>query len=100
MMAQRKHGKHHIHGTPAVQLPRRVAARRDRVPRVVVAARDLQPGVQRLQQLQLAHDVAAWRRCAAWRWTLSLLCPMTARTGNGVRRCCMMWRGWNAQPGA
>lgn len=61
MMAQRKHGKHHIHGTPAVAFPRRMAARRDRVPRVVVAAQDLQPGVQRLQQLQLAHDVAAWR---------------------------------------
>lgn len=60
-MAQRKHGKHHIHGTPAVAFPARMAARRDRVPRVVVAARDLQPGVQRLQQLQLRADLAAWR---------------------------------------
>ena len=60
MMAQRKHGKHHIHGLPAVAFPARMAARRDRVARVVVAASDLQPGVQRLQQLQLAVDVRAW----------------------------------------
>jgi hypothetical protein len=61
LMAQRKHGKHYAHGLPAVAFPARAAARRDRVPRVVVAARDLQPGVQWLQQLQLVADVAAWR---------------------------------------
>ena len=60
MMAMRKHGKHHMHGLPVVAFPARMAARRDRVARVVVAASDLQPGVQRLQQLMLTADVRAW----------------------------------------
>ena len=60
MMAMRKHGKHHIHGLPVVAFPARMAARRDRVARVVVAASDLQPPIQRLQQLMLTADVRAW----------------------------------------
>ncbi len=60
MMAMRKQGKHHMHGLPAVAFPARMAARRDRVARVVVAASDLQPGVQQLQQLMLTADVRAW----------------------------------------